>query len=51
MEGSLDRSADSVYILCENADYEAFLLRDGGFAAYIPADAEVTGVGAYSDIA
>ena len=51
VEGSLDRSADSVYILCENADYEAFLLRDGGFAAYIPADAEVTGVGAYSDIA
>lgn len=45
VRGTLDIKAENVYILCEGAAYSAFLLQGGRFAAYIPADAEIHGIG------
>ena len=45
VRGTLDIRAENVYILCEGAAYSAFLLQGGQFAAYIPADAEILGIG------
>ncbi|MDD6188765.1 MAG: hypothetical protein PUB32_04200 [Clostridiales bacterium] len=53
VEGSLGEIAGEVYIMCENVAYEAFLQQDGGFAAYIPADAGLCGIiadGVYFDV-
>ena len=36
-----------VYLLCGDTAYECFLLADGGFAAYIPDGAAVTGAACY----
>ena len=46
VRGTLDIEAVNVYILCEGAAYSAFLLQGGQFAAYIPAVAEILGIGA-----
>ena len=43
-EESLNTS--SVYIICGDTAYEAFCLAEGAFAAYIPAEAQPTGIGA-----
>ena len=43
VEGSLDETAAGAYIICGSTAYESFLT-ESGFAAYIPADAEVSGV-------
>lgn len=43
VSGTLPRTSDtqsSVYVVCGGKAYEAFLLADSGFAAYVPADAE-----------
>ena len=45
VRGTLDIKAKNVYILSEGAAYSAFLLQGGQFAAYIPADAEILGIG------
>lgn len=45
VRGTLDIKAENVYILCEGAAYSAFLQQGGQFAAYIPADAEIHGIG------
>ncbi len=42
--GTLDEMARVVYIICGDSAYEAFLLTDGSFAAYIPAGVEPDGV-------
>lgn len=42
-ERSLNTS--SVYVICGDRAYEAFRLKDGAFAAYVPSGAEVTGIG------
>lgn len=38
---------ECVYILCKGKAYEAFLLKDGGFAAYVPAGVEIDGALAF----
>ena len=45
VSGKLDLEAESVYILSEDCAYDAFMLQDGRFAAYVPADAEIYGIG------
>jgi hypothetical protein len=43
VSGTLPRTPDtqsSVYVVCCGKAYEAFLLADSGFAAYVPGDAE-----------
>ena len=44
VRGTLDIHAENVYILSEGAAYSAFLLQGGQFAAYVPADAEISGI-------
>ena len=44
VRGKLDIKAKNVYILSEGTAYGAFLLQDGEFAAYIPADAPINGI-------
>lgn len=39
-------NTSSIYVICGDTAYEAFCLADGAFAAYIPAEAAVTGIGA-----
>lgn len=39
-------NTSSIYVICGDAAYEAFCLADGAFAAYIPAEAQPTGIGA-----
>ena len=38
--GTLDESAEVVYLICGGTAYEAFLLENGAFAAYLPGRAE-----------
>ena len=45
VRGTLDLEAENVYILSSGCAYQAFLLRGGRFAAYIPAEAEIQGIG------
>ena len=52
VKGTQESAPDAtspVYIVCEGTVYEAFCLKDNGFAAYVPAERTILGIAYYQN--